>query len=91
MGPVVRERVIRFEEVPSADRLAGGWTDVQEPGRYRLAEGADEMIFSFAASPDSAKRYTQPPRQTLFRMRGEHVEEAEPDAPRVALLGVRAT
>lgn len=90
VGPVVRERVIRFEEIASADRLARGWTDVQEPGRYRLAEGADEMVFSFAASPDSAKSYTQPPRQTLFRMRGEQIEEAEEDAPRVALLGVRA-
>ncbi|KAA9378447.1 sulfite reductase subunit A [Microbispora cellulosiformans] len=90
VGPVVRDGAIRFEEIASAGRLARGVTDDQEPGRYRLRETGDEMIFSFAASPDSAKRYTQPPRQALFRMRGERIEEAEEEAPRIALLGVRA-
>src|SRR5690606_5862002 len=36
-------------------------------------------------------RYTHPPRETLFRMRRDGVpEEPAREAPRVALLGVRA-
>ncbi|MCT9933724.1 4Fe-4S dicluster domain-containing protein [Planotetraspora sp. A-T 1434] len=89
VGPVARNGAIRMDEVSSAAELPRGKGDQQEPGRYRLTERDDDMIFDFAASPDSAKRYTQPPRQTLVRMREETVEEVEPEAPLVALLGVR--
>ncbi|WP_147944789.1 4Fe-4S dicluster domain-containing protein [Microbispora sp. CSR-4] len=90
VAPTARDKVIRMGEIASQSELPRGCGDEQEPGRYRLREGDDEMLFGFAASPDSAKRYTQPPSRTLFRMRGESIEEPEAAVPRVALLGVRA-
>ncbi|MEU7694228.1 4Fe-4S dicluster domain-containing protein [Microbispora hainanensis] len=90
VAPTARDKVIRMGEIASQSELPRGCGDEQEPGRYRLREGDDEMLFGFAASPDSAKRYTQPPSRTLFRMRGESIEEPEAEVPRVALLGVRA-
>ncbi|WP_084959955.1 4Fe-4S dicluster domain-containing protein [Thermoactinospora rubra] len=89
VGPTVRDGVIRFAELGSAADLPRGWSDEQEPGRYRLRQG-DDLVFGFAASPDSAKRYTQPPRSSLFRWRDGVAEETPVEAPRVALLGVRA-
>ncbi|MEO3811570.1 4Fe-4S dicluster domain-containing protein [Sphaerisporangium sp. B11E5] len=90
VGPTIKNRVVRMSEISSETDLPKGSGDEQEPGRYRMTERGGEMMFDFAAGPDSAKRYTQPPRQALFRVRDETVEEAEPEAPSVALLGVRA-
>ncbi|WP_326646294.1 4Fe-4S dicluster domain-containing protein [Streptosporangium sp. NBC_01755] len=90
VGPTVKDGAVRMAEIWSAEELPAGVGDAQEPGGYRLTERDDDMVFGFAAGPDSAKRYTQPPRQTLFRMRDQEIEEVEPEAPRVALLGVRA-
>ncbi|MDF5755225.1 4Fe-4S dicluster domain-containing protein [Spongiactinospora sp. TRM90649] len=88
-GPVVRDGVIRFAPISSAEDLPHGWADAQEPGRYRAHGAGNDLMFGYAASPDSAKSYTHPPRATLLRMRGESVEEVEPDARPVALLGIR--
>ncbi|KAB8183929.1 sulfite reductase subunit A [Nonomuraea phyllanthi] len=90
VGPRVEDGAIRMAEISSGADLPAGVGDVQKPGRYRLTSGDDGMVFGFAASPDSAKRYTQPPRQTLVRVRDEAIEEVEQEAPRVALLGLRA-
>ncbi|WP_055483564.1 4Fe-4S dicluster domain-containing protein [Sphaerimonospora mesophila] len=90
VGPTVKDAAVRMAEISSVEDLPAGVGDVQRPGNYRLAERGDEMLFDFAASPDSAKRFTQPPRQRLFRMRGQTIEEVREKAPRVALLGVRA-
>ncbi|MBP2703923.1 4Fe-4S dicluster domain-containing protein [Microbispora sp. RL4-1S] len=90
VGPVSRDEVIRMSEIDAESDLPAGLTDEQAPGRYRLGPAGDGMFFGFAASPDSAKRFTQPPSRTLFRMHGETVEEPEEPAPKVALLGIRA-
>ncbi|MEV1249429.1 4Fe-4S dicluster domain-containing protein [Nonomuraea sp. NPDC050022] len=89
VGPTVRDGVIRFAELGSAAELPAGRTDEQEPGSYRLREDG-ALVFGFAASPDSVKRFTHPPRSTLFRMRDGVAEEVPVEAPKVALLGVRA-
>ncbi|NJP88726.1 sulfite reductase subunit A [Nonomuraea sp. FMUSA5-5] len=89
VGPTVRDGVIRFAELDSAAGLPAGRTDEQAPGAYRLHERG-ELVFGFAASPDSVKRWTHPPRSTLFRMRDGVPEPAAVRAPKVALLGVRA-
>ncbi|MGI5489698.1 4Fe-4S dicluster domain-containing protein [Microtetraspora malaysiensis] len=90
VGPTVKDRAIRLTEISSAAELPDGTGDVQEPGNYRLTDRDDGMVFGYAASPDSAKRFTQPPRQTLTRSRGQVIEEVELEAPRIALLGLRA-
>jgi ferredoxin len=90
VGPVERNGVIRFDEIASAAELPAGRGDAQAPGRYRLTDRGDGLVFGYAASPDSAKRYTHPPRETLFRMRDGVVTEPEREAPPIALIGVRA-
>ncbi|MEV5408752.1 4Fe-4S dicluster domain-containing protein [Thermopolyspora sp. NPDC052614] len=90
VGPVARNGVIRFQEIASADELPAGRGDEQDAGRYRLTERGDGLVFGYAASPDSAKRYTHPPRETLFRFRDGVPEEPEREAPKTALIGVRA-
>ncbi|GAA4592250.1 4Fe-4S dicluster domain-containing protein [Planotetraspora phitsanulokensis] len=89
VGPVARGGVIRMEEISSAADLPRGARDEQTPGRYRLSTHDGDLMFDYAASPDSAKRFTQPPRQTLIRMRRGDIEEVEDEAPRLALLGIR--
>ncbi|GAA2208058.1 4Fe-4S dicluster domain-containing protein [Nonomuraea monospora] len=89
VGPVARDGVIRFAELGSAADLPAGRADEQGPGVYRLYEHG-ELVFGFAASPDAVKRYTHPPRSPLFRMRDGVPEKAPIEAPKVALLGVRA-
>ncbi|GAA4039257.1 4Fe-4S dicluster domain-containing protein [Nonomuraea soli] len=91
VGPTVRDGVIRFAELSSAADLPAGWRDEQEPGRYRLhASSGPAEVFGFAASPDSVKRYTHPPRSSLFRWIEDTAVETPVEAPRLALLGVRA-
>ncbi|MFC5821719.1 4Fe-4S dicluster domain-containing protein [Nonomuraea harbinensis] len=89
VGPVVRDGVIRFAELGSAADLPTGWGDEQAPGAYRL-RARGELVFGFAASPDAVKRFTHPPRTSLFRMRDGVPERAPVEAPKVAILGVRA-
>ena len=87
VGPTVKDVAVRMAEISSAADLPADVGDTQRPGNYRLTERGDGMVFGFAASPDSAKRFTQPPRQALVRMRGQTFEEPRDEAPRVALLG----
>lgn len=89
VGLAVRDGVIRFAELDAAAALPVGRADEQAPGHYRLRDGG-ELVFGFAAGPDSVKSFTHPPRSPLFRMRDGVPEPAPVEAPKVALLGVRA-
>ncbi|MCK2215921.1 4Fe-4S dicluster domain-containing protein [Actinomadura sp. ATCC 31491] len=92
VGPVARDGVIRLTElVPGPDDgPTAGRADEQAPGSYRLRDDGRGLVFGHAAGPDSIKRWTHPPRSELFRMRGGVVERTPVEAPKVALLGVRA-
>src|SRR5271157_4596371 len=61
VGPTIREGAIVYAELKAADDLPVGWTDVQEPGSYRLERRADKAVFGFAVGPHSAKKYLLPP------------------------------
>lgn len=89
VGPAARDGVIRFTELDFAADLPVGRTDEQAPGAYRLHERG-ELVFGFATSPDSVKRYTHPPRSTLFRMRDGVPQKPPVEVRKAALLGVRA-
>jgi sulfhydrogenase subunit beta (sulfur reductase) len=96
LGPSMRDGAIVYDEVGSAADLPAGWTDVQEPGGYRLARRDDEALFGYAVGPHSWKQFLFPPRTRLWQARraddGGFAVEEEPldgEAP-LALLGVRA-
>jgi sulfhydrogenase subunit beta (sulfur reductase) len=94
VGPTVRDGAIVYEDLDSAAQLPVGWTDTQEPGRYRLERREDEARFGYAVGPHSWKQFLLPARVRLWQARrrddGFEVEE-EPvaDAP-LAMIGIRA-
>lgn len=94
IGPTVRDGAIVFDEIRAAHELPIGRTDVQEAGSYRLVQRDDDARFGFAAGPHSARRYLQPPRETVVHIRvvDGNLEVEEPAAAPVrhAFLGLRA-
>jgi sulfhydrogenase subunit beta (sulfur reductase) len=94
IGPVLRDGAIVYDRVAAVSELPAGWTDVQEPGRYRLVPRDDRALFGYAVGPHSWKRYLQPPTETLWRARrtadGFAMEGSQPAPPRHAFLAVRA-
>jgi ferredoxin len=94
LGPLVRDGAIVYGDLDSAERLPIGWTDDQEPGRYRLERRGDAARFGFAVGPHSWKQFLFPPRLRLWtaRRRGETfaVEPEPPPEGPLAMIGVRA-
>jgi ferredoxin len=94
LGPTVRDGAIVYEELSSATELPIGWTDEQEPGRYRLHPRDDDARFGYAVGPHSWKQFLLPPKIRLWRAarRDNGIEFSEPehdDRP-FAFIGVRA-
>jgi sulfhydrogenase subunit beta (sulfur reductase) len=96
IGPTVADGAIVYDEVTAVADLPSGWTDVQEPGRYRLARRDDDAWFGYAVGPHSWKRYLLPPEHTLWSAErtgdgGMRILEEDTDTPpRYAFLGVRS-
>jgi ferredoxin len=94
LGPTVRNGAIAFDEVQTLLDLPVGLRDEQEAGLYRLVPGIDGEVFGVVNGPGSLKPLVFAPSETLVEMRREGrgfgVEAVAPDAPRLAVLGVRA-
>ena len=60
IGPQLRNGAIVYDTVESVEDLPTGWTDEQEPGRYRLKRRADDAFFGYAVGPHSWKNYLHP-------------------------------
>ena len=65
IGPTVSQNAIVYDELRSVDDLPRGWTDVQEPGQYRLERRTDAALFGYVVGPHSWKKYLFPPLATL--------------------------
>ncbi len=94
IGPTVHEGVIIYDELKSVDDLPIGWTDVQEPGKYRLEKRGDEALFGFTVGPHSWKKYLFPPERRLWQAnrQGRSIDITSEPLPKTkyAFLGVRA-
>ncbi len=94
IGPRIDQGAIVYGPIASARDLPVGWTDVQQPGSYRLDQRTDGAWFGFAVGPHSWKKYLFPPNLRLWQARrtaaGVEVLPNEPDPPRRAFLGVRS-
>jgi sulfhydrogenase subunit beta (sulfur reductase) len=94
VGPTIREGAIAYDRLTSAKDLPRGWTDEQEPGKYRLKRREDEAFFGYAVGPHSWKKFYYPPVQRLWK--AERSQDGfriipEPQSPKkYALLGVRS-
>ena len=93
VAPVVRDGVISVAAVTSADELASGWTDAQEPGRYRASPGVDTM-FGHAAPNLPWKRWLRAEDGLVVRGRRDGrsvtIDGPPPDPPPLAFVGVQA-
>ena len=95
IGPTVRDGAITYERVSSSSDLPAGWTDEQEPGRYRLKKSDSPALFGYSQAAQGWKGYLHPPEVRLwaaerqngsFRILNNEVEPVS----RKAFLGVRA-
>lgn len=94
IGPKVRDGAVVYEEISSIKDLPEGWTDEQEPGKYRLVKGKQGSFFEYVVGPTSWKKYLFPPNHKMWsaeRKNGSFkIHEAEIDAPSYAFIGVRS-
>ena len=94
IAPRLMDDAVMLRPVESADDLPVGVSDAQDPGSYRLQQGDTPLAFDYVIGPDSAKRFLFPPIQPLVQLRVEgesfKVTSAEPPAPKLAFLGLRA-
>jgi sulfhydrogenase subunit beta (sulfur reductase) len=94
LGPTTRDGAIVYDAVTGIADLPAGWTDKQEPGRYRLERRDDDALFGYAVGPQSWKRFLRPPIERLWKAErtegGFTVDATVAAAPKFAFLGVRA-
>lgn len=94
VGPTVDQGAIVYGELSTASDLPVGWTDVQEPGRYRLEKRDDDAYFGYVVGPHSWKKYLFPPSAVVATADRNGttwtLQTPEHQPPRYAFLGVRA-
>ncbi len=93
LGPKMRDGAIVYDDLDSAAQLPIGWSDIQEPGRYRLQRRQDEARFGYAVGPHSWKQFLLPARLRIWRSHrsddGFEVEPEDTEPEPLALVGVR--
>ena len=94
IGPTIRQQAIIYDRIESIDDLPRGWTDIQDPGHYRLERRADDALFGYVVGPQSWKRFLFPPQVTVATAdrttAGWEMRTPNDAPPRYAFLGVRA-
>jgi sulfhydrogenase subunit beta (sulfur reductase) len=94
IGPTVDQGAIVYDRVASVDDLPRGWTDLQEPGKYRLVRREDDAFFGYVVGPHSWKRFLFPATATVATAdrteEGWTMSTPNDDGPKYAFLGVRA-
>lgn len=94
LGPTIRDEVIIYDEIRSAQDLPIGWQDEQEAGHYRLKRRNDKAYFGYNVGPHSWKKYLFPPREKLWSAKKSdnklEILESQPIVEKMAFIGVRA-
>lgn len=94
LGPTLRDGAVVWDEIRQAADLPRGWRDTQEPGRYRLERSDSDQFFEVVHGPESLKRFTFAPRESLLVIErskdGFASRPTLPSTERLAVLGVRA-
>ncbi len=92
IGPIIRNEALVYDEIEGIEDLPKGWTDLQEPGRYRLEHRGDEKLFGYVVGPDTWKRYLNPPEAVVWAGTvGSDGFTTDPvqETPKYAFFGVR--
>lgn len=94
VGPTIDQGAIVYGEIHSVDDLPRGWTDRQQPGKYRLEPREDKAYFGYVVGPHSWKQFLFPPQATVATAdrddAGWRMQVPDEEPPRYAFLGVRA-
>lgn len=96
LGPRLRDGAVVFDELGGVEDLPIGWRDVQAPGAYRLERSDGARAFDVVHGPGGIKAHVFAPREPLVQIAfetgggGFSAKAIPPDAPRLALVGVRA-
>jgi ferredoxin len=95
VGPRVEQGAIVMAPLAESEGLPRGLQADQAPGQYRLGADAKQRYFAWANGPQALKPLVFAPQETLWRVaRGTDgaltFEAAVPDAPKRAVIGVRA-
>jgi len=94
VGPTVQDGAVVLEEIARIEELPLGWTDEQEPGRYRLKSSGEPEYFGYGVGPQSWKKFLLPPRLGLYSAVKENgnwlFQPPQNSAPHYAFIGVRS-
>ncbi len=95
IGPQVSEGAIIYDEIQSTADLPEGWTDSQQPGKYRIKKRDDNALFGYAVGPHSWKKYLFPASLKLWSASKADdgsltIGRSQEEPPRYAFIGVRA-
>ncbi|MGE4351656.1 MAG: 4Fe-4S dicluster domain-containing protein [Bdellovibrionales bacterium] len=94
IGPKLRDGAVVYEEIESIEDFPVGWSDEQEPGKYRLVKGTENSFFEYLVGPTSWKKYLFPPTHKMWegdRKNGSFTVKDKPvEAPAYAFIGVRS-
>jgi len=95
IGPTIHDGAIVYDQLETLDDLPVGWTDEQQPGRYRLHRRTDGALFGYAVSAQSWKKYLHPANIRLWSASREngafHILNNQPARKkRFAFIGVRS-
>src|SRR5688572_28042332 len=69
IAPTVQNDAIVYDRVDNETDLPIGWTDRQEPGRYRLERRLDQAVFGYAVGPHSYKKLFHVSEERLWSLR----------------------
>ena len=94
LGPMIKEGAVMYEEISTSKDLPIGWKDHQTPGQYRLTKTSSQRFFDIVHGPESLKRQTFAPRETLLTIEKKKKRiSVTPQVPRVeptAIFGIRS-
>jgi len=90
----MRDGHLIYGDLAGAQELPAGWTDVQEPGSFRLERRSDGALFGYGVGQQSWKQFLFPSRHLLWRAErqngGFRILPSSEEIPRYAFIGVRS-
>jgi len=92
IGPRIRNEALVYDDIAGVEDLPKGWTDLQEPGHYRLEKRGHEKLFGYVVGSANWKEYLNPPEEVVWSgVIGPDGFKSDPvpEPPNYAFFGVR--
>lgn len=67
IGPVIRDDVIKYQQITGIDDLTSGVELQQGPAMYSISHGPSERLFGWANGPSALRPILFPPREVLWQ------------------------